>query len=73
MADNSPTPQTLPLTIEFTGGLELLFSNQRRHFLSLPFKNENDAPANMAFLIRYLCERLLKDRRMDMFVVDGAV
>ena len=57
----------------YSGGLELLFSNQRKHSLSLPVKDENGQKANMAFLVRYLCQHVMRDRRKDMFVVDDTV
>lgn len=56
-----------------SGGLELLFSNQRKHQLSLPAKDEDGQTANMAFLVRYLCQHLIKDRREELFVMDGTV
>ncbi|OQO14664.1 Ubiquitin-related modifier 1 [Cryoendolithus antarcticus] len=61
---------SIPLTIEFTGGLELLFSNQRKHQVELPSSNRSP---NVADLITYLCDKLMKDPRKDMFVLDGTV
>ncbi|KAL2037006.1 hypothetical protein N7G274_010291 [Stereocaulon virgatum] len=61
------------LEVEFTGGLELLFSNQRKHKISLPGSDEKGQPATAAFLVRYLCENLMKDTRKEMFVMDGTV
>ncbi|MCJ1337089.1 Ubiquitin- modifier 1 [Bachmanniomyces sp. S44760] len=63
----------LPITVEFTGGLELLFSNQRKHEIAIPASDEKGHPANMALLISYLCHNLMKDRRMEMFVSDGSI
>ena len=56
-----------------SGGLELLFSNQRKHKISLPDSDEKGRPTNMAYLVRYLCENLMSDARQDMFVVDDTV
>ena len=56
-----------------SGGLEMLFSNQRKHRLSLPGSDEKGCPTNMAYLVRYLCENLMSDARRDMFVVDNTV
>ncbi|KAF2196722.1 ubiquitin related modifier 1 [Delitschia confertaspora ATCC 74209] len=64
---------TIPITVEFTGGLEMLFSNQRKHELKLPAKDESEEPANIAFLVRYLCENVMKDPRKDLFVLDDSV
>ena len=51
----------------------MLFSNQRKHEVKLPVKDESGSPANVAFLVRYLCDRLMKDPRKDMFVLDDTV
>ncbi|MCJ1458380.1 Ubiquitin- modifier 1 [Mycoblastus sanguinarius] len=61
------------IIVEFTGGLELLFSNQRKHQVPLPSRDENNQPSNLAFLTRYLCETLMKDHRKEMFLIDGTV
>ena len=56
-----------------SGGLELLFSNQRKHQISLPAKDEDGQTANVAFLVQFLCQHLMKDRRKELFVMDGTV
>ncbi len=56
-----------------SGGLELLFSNQRKHQLHLPSTDEYDQPVNLAFLVRFLCQNLMKDPRKELFVMDGTV
>ncbi|EMF15928.1 ubiquitin related modifier 1 [Sphaerulina musiva SO2202] len=63
----------IDLTIEFTGGLELLFSDQRKHKISIPAKDAQGQPATIAFLIQWLCDNLMKDPRKDMFVLDDTV
>ena len=55
------------------GGLEMLFANQRKHQISMPSKREDGSLADMGFLVRYLCEHVMKDHRKDMFVVNGTV
>lgn len=66
----------LSLKIEFSGGLELLFSNQRSHAISIPSTVPNDnstslppsgtqvetKPADINYLIHYLRDHLLKER-----------
>jgi len=72
----------LNLKIEFGGGLELLFSNQRLHTISLPSsipedvnKSTDGSPdptqrsANMSFLLNWLKQNLLKERE-ELFM-DG--
>ncbi|KAK3701205.1 Ubiquitin-related modifier 1 [Vermiconidia calcicola] len=61
------------LTVEFTGGLEMLFSDQRKHRISIPRVDRTGQPSNMGFLIRWLCENLMKDSRREMFVLDDSV
>jgi ubiquitin related modifier 1 len=85
MAD---TNTVLSLRIEFGGGLELLFSNQRQHKLTIPAlvqstkstSSSSEAtgpdlatrPADMAFLILYLRDHLLTERA-ELFVEEGTV
>ena len=57
----------------FSGGLEMLFSNQRQHQLSIPATDESGDPANAGFLVRYLCQHLMNDRRKELFVLDETV
>ncbi|KAF5372569.1 hypothetical protein D9758_005216 [Tetrapyrgos nigripes] len=67
----------MPLTvrIEFGGGLELLFSNEKKHKLTIPnmVPKDNDTkippdsskevkPADVDYLIHYLRDHLLKER-----------
>ena len=55
-----------------SGGLEILFDNKTRYTVSLPSKTADGSP-NIAYLIRYMCDNLMKDPRKEMFVLDGAV
>jgi ubiquitin related modifier 1 len=56
-----------------SGGLEMLFSNERKLSLSIPVQDDVGAPVNVAFLVQHLCENVMKDPRKDMFVLDGTV
>jgi ubiquitin related modifier 1 len=51
----------------------LLFDNQKKYSLSIPSKDESGVPSNVAFLVRYLCDKVMKDPRKDMFVLDDTV
>ena len=51
----------------------MLFSDQRKHKISLPTVDEERNPSNVAFLIRWLCDHLMKDPRKEMFVVQDSV
>ena len=52
----------IKVKVEFGGGLELLFSNERVHDLSLPSTLEDGKPTSVDFLIHYLRDNLLKER-----------
>ncbi|KAI1115758.1 Urm1-domain-containing protein [Nemania sp. NC0429] len=66
----SADAQQLSILVEFTGGLEMLFSDQRRHALQIPAMDKNDSPATIAYLIDYLCENTMRDSRKELFVLD---
>ncbi|KAL9104432.1 MAG: hypothetical protein Q9163_000638 [Psora crenata] len=66
MEVEGPTEDAVPIIVEFTGGLELLFANQRKHNLLLPRLDENGNQINLAYLVRYLCKNLMKDRREEI-------
>ncbi|KAH7922128.1 ubiquitin-related modifier 1 [Leucogyrophana mollusca] len=77
---------TLSLKIEFGGGLELLFSNQRIHNISIPasvpldnsITSADSIPpadvkqADVTFLMHYLRETLLTERP-ELFIDNGTV
>ncbi|KAL6702436.1 Ubiquitin-related modifier 1 [Coniothyrium glycines] len=65
--------KTIPVAIEFSGGLEILFANQKKCSVALPAKDETGAVANVAFLVRYLCDNMMKDPRKELFVLDNTV
>ncbi|KAM0456236.1 hypothetical protein ACHAPV_007178 [Trichoderma viride] len=72
MASNSAEATAqIPLVVEFSGGLEMLFSDERRHALTLPAKDKDGNPSTIAYLIHHLCEHLMKDTRRELFVLDG--
>ena len=66
----------LRLKVEFGGGLELLFSNQRRHLVTIPpvvpQGNGEEGPVDITFLIHWLRENLLKERP-ELFIEGGTV
>ena len=69
---------SLTIKVEFSGGLELLFSNIRTHQLSLPAlvdvpsDNATKKPADVSYLITYLRDNLLKERP-ELFEENGTV
>ena len=75
----------ISLKIEFGGGLELLFSNQRSHRITIPANipaspaaaeeqtlETRTKPADLTFLIFWLKDNLLKERE-ELFVENGTV
>ena len=57
----------------YSGGLELLFSNQRKHKVLIPVNDDQKRPSNVSYLIQHLCNNLMKDPRKEMFVIDDSV
>lgn len=47
----------------------MLFSDQRRHSLVLPAKDQDGKPSTIASLIHHLCEHVMKDTRKELFVL----
>ncbi|GJN75304.1 ubiquitin related modifier 1 [Purpureocillium lilacinum] len=63
----------LTISVEFSGGLEMLFSDQRHHSVTLPSEARNGHAADIAFLIDHLCDHVMKDTRKELFVLDGHI
>jgi ubiquitin related modifier 1 len=55
------------------GGLEMLFSDERKHNLVVPVKDGKGNAVTVAWLVEYLCEEVMKDTRKEMFVLDDHV
>ena len=72
----SSPPPTIRLQIEFSGGLELLFSHTRKHTVHLPATVPDPTgttrPADASYLILYLRDNLLKERP-ELFEEKGTV
>lgn len=56
-----------------SGGLELLFSNKRKHLVTVPAHESSGSPVTVAHLITYLCDHLMQSEKKEMFVLDGSV
>jgi len=75
---------TLSIKVEFGGGLELLFSNQRAHRITLPArvspqegggketKESEGRSTDITYLISWLKDNLLKERA-ELFVENETV
>jgi ubiquitin related modifier 1 len=55
------------------GGLEMLFSDERKHKISIPARDDKGSAVTVGWLVNYLCEEVMKDKRKEMFVLDGHV
>ncbi|RDL35331.1 uncharacterized protein BP5553_07262 [Venustampulla echinocandica] len=64
---------TISILVEFTGGLEMLFADERKHKLSVPAKDNKGNPVTVGWLVDYLCENVMKDSRKELFVLDDHV
>lgn len=51
----------------------MLFSDKKKHNLSIPATDDSDRPTTVASLVTYLCKNVMKDQREEMFVLDGHV
>lgn len=49
----------------------MLFADERQHALALPAQDKNGHPANIAWLVDYLCNSVMKDSRKELFVLDN--
>ena len=67
------TPPLSQLTQRHSGGLEVLFSEQRKHKLSIPAKDEKGKPVTVGWLVEYLCQKVMKDNRKELFVLGSHV
>ena len=56
-----------------SGGLDVLFSNQRKLNVALPTQDAKGQTANMDFLIHHLHDHYLTDHRKDFFMLDDTV
>jgi len=58
----------------FRGGLEMLFANKRVHKVTIPALDDfTSKPPTIRYLIKYLCDKVMKDSRKELFVVDDTV
>ncbi|KAL2106987.1 hypothetical protein VUR80DRAFT_5832 [Thermomyces stellatus] len=62
----------LSVKVEFTGGLEMLFSDQREHQIEIP-SVVDEKPVTVGHLIDHLCKHVMKDTRKELFVLDDHI
>jgi len=66
------TIATKLVRIEFGGGLELLFSNQKSHKVNIPAITADGKPTDVSYLILWLRDNLLKERE-ELFLDNKTV
>ncbi|KAM3073505.1 Ubiquitin-related modifier 1 [Clarireedia jacksonii] len=64
---------TMQITVELTGGLEMLFSGQRSLKLTIPSNDSSEKPVTVGWLVKHLCEHHMQDSRREMFILDDHV
>ncbi|KAI9293689.1 ubiquitin-related modifier 1 [Neoconidiobolus thromboides FSU 785] len=62
----------LKITVNFSGGMELLFDNQTKVSITTPSKNSQGSAFTMKDLIHFVKDNLLKERE-ELFVMDDTV
>lgn len=63
---------TRSITVEFTGGLEMLFDNINVHKVQAPTTSQSGSAFTVGDLIPWLVENEMKDSRKELFVLgDG--
>ncbi|KAJ5578867.1 ubiquitin related modifier 1 [Penicillium hetheringtonii] len=75
MADstNGGAATTISITVEFTGGLEILFSNERKHTITLPARLEDASQPTISYLLKHLVDNVMKDDRKELFIMEDNV
>jgi len=63
---------TKSIQVEFGGGLELLFSNQKSYAVEIPTTTTGDKPTDVNYLIHWLRSNLLRERE-ELFLDNGTV
>ena len=51
----------------------MLFGNERKHKVVLPARLEDGSRPNISYLLKYLVDNLMKDQRIDMFIMEDNV
>ncbi|CAO3637528.1 unnamed protein product [Cunninghamella blakesleeana] len=59
----------LNINVEFSGGMELLFNNERKHTIVIPKQSSKDAskPTDLQDLIFYIRDNMMTEKK-DLFV-----
>lgn len=70
---HGPVRRTKLMPWFHSGGLEILFDNNRKHQISLPKVTDQGDSPNINYLVKYLCDSKMTDTRRELFELDGTV
>lgn len=51
----------------------MLFSNERKHNVTLPARLSSGNPPNISYLLQHLVDNVMKDERKDLFILEDNV
>lgn len=51
----------------------MLFSNERKHSVTLPARLSDGGRPKISFLLEYLVENVMKDERKELFILERNV
>jgi len=51
----------------------MLFSNERKHNVAIPAQLSDGSRPNIAYLLQYLVDNVMKDERKDLFILEDNV
>lgn len=51
----------------------MLFSDERKHKITVPKLDDQGKPVTVGWLVIYLCNEVMKDTRKELFVLDDRV
>lgn len=57
----------------YSGGLEMLFSNERKHDITLPSRLDDGSQPTIAYLLKHLVENVMQDQRKELFIMEDNV
>ena len=57
----------------FSGGLEMLFDNQKKYEINVSQKGSTGLPMDVSGLVNYLSDHVMKDSRKELFILHDSV
>lgn len=50
-----------------------MFSNERKHDVAIPAQLSDGGRPNIAYLLQYLVDNIMRDERKDLFILEDNV